>query len=53
MKDHSLKAWLTPWKEKPIHDASVSLFIVGWIAFLAFVGLSGPPLDCPNRPAEQ
>jgi hypothetical protein len=33
MKDYSLKAWLTPWKEKPHPRRVCSLFIVGWIAF--------------------
>jgi hypothetical protein len=52
MKDHSLNAWLTPWKEKPHPRRVCSLFIVGWIAFLPFVGLSGPALAAQDARVE-
>ena len=35
MKDHSLTARLTPWKEKPYPRRVCSLFIAGWIAAAA------------------
>jgi len=40
MKDHHLQAWLTTSEEKGHPRRACSLFIVQWIAFLAFVGLS-------------
>jgi Tannase and feruloyl esterase len=44
MKGHHLKAWLSMLEKKPHLRRACSLSIVGWIAFLAFVGLSGPAL---------
>ena len=45
-------AWLTPWEEKPYPRRACSLFIVQWIAFLAFVGLSGPALAAQDARVE-
>src|ERR1700730_1272757 len=50
MKDHYLKAWLTTWEEKPYPRRACSLF--QWITFLAFVGLSGPPLAAQDARVE-
>jgi hypothetical protein len=52
MKDHHLKAWLTTWDEKPHPRRACSLFIVQWIVFLAFAGLSGPKLAAQNARVE-
>ena len=52
MKDHHLKAWMTTWEEKPHPRRACSLFIVGWIAFLAFLGLSGPALAAQDARVE-
>jgi uncharacterized protein (TIGR02246 family) len=56
MKDHQLQAWPTTSEEKGHPRRACSLFIVQWIAFLAFVGLSGPALaaqDARVKPRSQ
>jgi hypothetical protein len=52
MKDHHPKAWLTTWEEKPYPRRACSLFIVQWIAFLAFAGLNGPALAAQDARVE-
>jgi feruloyl esterase len=52
MKGHHLKTWLTTLEEKPHLRRACSLSIVGWIAFLAFVGLSGPALAAQDARVE-
>jgi|HubBroStandDraft_2_1064218.scaffolds.fasta_scaffold06166_4 hypothetical protein len=56
MKDHHLQAWLTTSEEKGHPRRACSLFVVQWIAFLGFVGLSGPALaaqDARVKPGSQ
>jgi len=52
MKGHHPSAWLTTLEEKPHLRRACSLSIVRWIAFLAFVGLSGPPLVAQDARVE-
>lgn len=51
MKNDPPKALPMMWKHIPHPGRARSLFIVGWIAFLALVGL-GPPLEAQDTPAE-
>jgi Tannase and feruloyl esterase len=44
MKGHHLKAWLTTLEEMPHPQRASNLFIVGWIALIALIGLSGSAL---------
>jgi hypothetical protein len=44
MKGPHLKAWLTTLEEMPHPQRASNLFIVGWIALITLIGLSGSAL---------
>ena len=46
------KAWLTLWVEKPCPRRACNLLIARWVAFVAFLGFSGPALTAQDARVE-